>query len=77
MVVAAYPRATLQTLLLMGLRLPTWSWVGVWTCWGSGIWYFVGRRRECGVLFNSVEEEEEEGYESDEERAHRRGRSRA
>ncbi|KAA8911079.1 hypothetical protein FN846DRAFT_463976 [Sphaerosporella brunnea] len=61
MVVATYPRSALQTVLLMGFKLPTWSWVGVLMCWGSSVWYVVGRRRECGMQW--CEEERERGRE--------------
>jgi hypothetical protein len=59
MVVTTYPRSALQTVLLMGFKLPTWSWVGVLMCWGSSVWYAVGRRRECGMQWC----EEERGRE--------------
>lgn len=58
MVVSTYPRTALQT-LFMPPNLPTWSWVGVLTCWGSSIWYLLGRRKECGVsFFNTVDGDE-------------------
>lgn len=57
MVVTTYPRSALQTVLLMGFRLPTWSWVGVLMTWGAGVWYIVGRRRECGVSFYAIDED--------------------
>lgn len=46
-IVSTYPRSALQSVLIVGLKLPTWSWVGVAMCWGSSVWYAVGRRREC------------------------------
>jgi len=59
MVVATYPRSALQTVLLIGFKLPTWSWVGVLMCWGSSVWYLVGRRKECGFSsFYGTEENE-------------------
>jgi len=61
MVVTTYPRSALQTMLLLGFKLPTWSWVGVLMCWGSSVWYALGRRRECGVSFFNVEEPETRG----------------
>jgi len=57
MLVTTYPRSALQTVLLMGFKLPTWSWVGVLMTWGAGVWYGVGRRRECGVSFYAIDEE--------------------
>ncbi|KAI5778383.1 hypothetical protein EDC01DRAFT_674089 [Geopyxis carbonaria] len=57
MVVTTYPRSAFQTMLLVGFKLPTWSWVGVLMCWGSSVWYLVGRRRECGPFF-SIEEDD-------------------
>lgn len=56
MVASTYPRAALQA-LLMPTKLPTWSWVGVLTCWGSSVWYLLGRRKECGVSFFNVDGE--------------------
>ena len=58
MVVTTYPRAALQTVLLTGFKLATWSWVGVLMCWGSAVWYIVGRRRECGISFYNIVEDE-------------------
>ncbi|TGZ79544.1 hypothetical protein EX30DRAFT_365092 [Ascodesmis nigricans] len=59
MVVTTYPRSALQTMLLVGFKLPTWSWVGVLTCWGSSVWYLLGRRRECGISFFSVGDDDD------------------
>ncbi|KAF8246732.1 hypothetical protein K440DRAFT_585327 [Wilcoxina mikolae CBS 423.85] len=59
MVVTTYPRSALQTVLLIGFKMPTWSWVGVLMCWGSSVWYLVGRRKECGFSsFYGTEESE-------------------
>lgn len=62
MVATTYPRSALQTVLLMGFKLPTWSWVGVLMCWGSSVWYGIGRRRECGFSsFYGTEDGERRG----------------
>lgn len=58
MVVTTYPRSALQTVLLTGFKLATWSWVGVLMCWGSMVWYIAGRRKECGISFYSIDENE-------------------
>ncbi|CAZ80659.1 unnamed protein product [Tuber melanosporum] len=50
MVASTYPRTAFQALLMHG-SAPTWSWVGVLMCWGSSVWYLLGRRKECGVSF--------------------------
>ena len=55
MVVANYPRTALQALFMHG-SVPTWSWVGVLMCWGSSLWYLLGRRKECGVSFFNIED---------------------
>ncbi|CUS11569.1 unnamed protein product [Tuber aestivum] len=55
MVVSTYPRTAFQALLMHG-SMPTWSWVGVLMCWGSSVWYLLGRRKECGVSFFHVED---------------------
>ncbi|KAL0636841.1 hypothetical protein Q9L58_004199 [Maublancomyces gigas] len=70
MVASTYPRAALHA-LLMPAKLPTWSWVGVLTCWGSAIWYLLGRRKECGVSFFSAADDDEGSLTA------RRGRRRA
>jgi len=54
MIASTYPRTAFQTLFMHG-SVPTWSWVGVLMCWGSSIWYLLGRRKECGVSFFHVE----------------------
>ncbi|KAI5790401.1 hypothetical protein FPQ18DRAFT_293390 [Pyronema domesticum] len=46
MVVAAYPRAAVQLVMIMGVKMPVWSWVGVLMTGGGAGWYGVGRRVE-------------------------------
>ncbi|KAL7266737.1 hypothetical protein RUND412_010700 [Rhizina undulata] len=58
MIVTSYPKAAMQSVFLMHFKLPVWSWVGVLMCWGSAVWYALGRRKECGVSFFNVEEGE-------------------
>ena len=45
-----------QTMLLGGFRMQEWGWIGATTGLGAGVWYLLGRRRECGVsLWGGVE----------------------
>ncbi|KAF8422642.1 hypothetical protein EV426DRAFT_534985 [Tirmania nivea] len=40
---------TVQTILLGKFKMQEWGWMGAMTGWGAGVWYLLGRRRECGV----------------------------
>ena len=44
-------QVTVQTILLGGFKMKEWGWMGAMTGWGAGVWYLLGRRRECGVSF--------------------------
>jgi hypothetical protein len=70
MVVTTYPRSAWQTVLLEHFKLPTWSWVGVLMCWGSGVWYCVGRRREIGRSYFHIDDDRDGQF------GERRGRPR-
>lgn len=40
---------TVQAVVLGGRGMQEWGWMGAMTGWGAGVWYLLGRRRECGV----------------------------
>ncbi|KAI5807363.1 hypothetical protein DFH27DRAFT_479391 [Peziza echinospora] len=44
-------QVAVQSLILTGFNLPEWSWTGAVMIGVAAAWYFLGRRRECGVNF--------------------------
>lgn len=70
-VVAEGIQVIFQAIVLGGFGMHEWGWMGAMTGLGAGVWYMLGRRRECGIrLWGSTEPGEDvlwDGERRDEE----------